>query len=195
MQAAQEIQEAARGVVEENRRLRAEVEEKRRSMSDTDELNAEVEENRRLRAEVAELRAEVERLRREKKKESERVRQRVVPVCANGSRGTQCKNLDLSTPDTDNTQPLSTPFTTRSSATQPNDPSPPAPLQASSTSMTDKLDLPPDRSSCAFAVAVLSGMRADVSPEDLKAELGCRGDVEECSVDNGTLFGAVDRYS
>ncbi len=51
-----------------------------------------------------------------------------------------------------------------------------------------------DTTSCAFAIDVITRMRADVSAEDVKAELGCGNDVE-CKIDNSTFFAIMDRYT
>ena len=61
--------------------------------------------------------------------------------------------------------------------------------------LREELNSTDDTSSCAFAVAILTSMRADVSAEDVKADLGCSTDFERCKVDNKRLFGAVDRYT
>lgn len=51
-----------------------------------------------------------------------------------------------------------------------------------------------DTTSCTFAVEVITSMRADVSAEDVKAELGC-GKGVECNIDNSTFFSIMDRYT
>ena len=51
-----------------------------------------------------------------------------------------------------------------------------------------------DTSSCTFAANVITSMRADISPEEVKAELGCGNNVE-CKVDNAAFFTAMDRYT
>ena len=60
---------------------------------------------------------------------------------------------------------------------------------------TEELDMSNDRSSCAFAVSVLTSMRADITAEDVQAELGCNTEFDRCSVDNSKLFVAVDRFT
>ena len=54
-----------------------------------------------------------------------------------------------------------------------------------------------DTSSCEYAAHIITSMRADVSPDDVRLELGCdssqRGDT--CKVDNSRLFQAMDRYA
>lgn len=61
-------------------------------------------------------------------------------------------------------------------------------------------DLPfgDDTSSCEYAAHIITSMRADVSTDDVRADLGCGSDVKEwrkCKVDNSKLFVAVDRYA
>lgn len=61
-------------------------------------------------------------------------------------------------------------------------------------------DLPfgDDTSSCEYAAHIITSMRADVSSEDVRADLGCGSDVKEwrkCTVGNSKLFTAVDRYT
>lgn len=51
-----------------------------------------------------------------------------------------------------------------------------------------------DTSSCTFAANIITSMRADVSVEDVKFELGC-GKNAECKVDNSTFFTAMDRFT
>lgn len=50
-------------------------------------------------------------------------------------------------------------------------------------------------SSCIFAANIITSMRADVSAEDVKAELGCDNQVADCTVDNTRFFTAMDRYT
>ena len=64
-----------------------------------------------------------------------------------------------------------------------------------SPTLREELDSTDDSSSCAFAVAILTSMRADVSAEEIKADLGCATDFEKCKIDNKLLFGAVDKYT
>ena len=59
----------------------------------------------------------------------------------------------------------------------------------------EELDMSNDRSSCAFAVSVLTSMRADITAEDVQAELGYNTEFDRCSVDNSKLFIAVDRFT
>lgn len=55
-----------------------------------------------------------------------------------------------------------------------------------------------DTSSCEYAAHIITSMRADVSTEDIRADLGCGPHVEEwrkCKVNNAKLFVAMDRYT
>jgi hypothetical protein len=55
-----------------------------------------------------------------------------------------------------------------------------------------------DTSSCEYAAQMLTLMRADVSTEDIRADLGCGPHVEDwgkCTVNNAKLFSAMDRYT
>ena len=63
------------------------------------------------------------------------------------------------------------------------------------SAMSEGLSEDNDRSSCAFAVEVLTNMRAGVAVEDVRADLGCTSDFDKCSVKHSTLFSAVDRYT
>lgn len=61
-------------------------------------------------------------------------------------------------------------------------------------------DSPPfgdDTSSCEYAAAIITSMR-DVSADEVRADLGCPNDVREwrsCKVDNSRLFATLDRYT
>ena len=63
------------------------------------------------------------------------------------------------------------------------------------STMNEGLSEDNDRSSCAFAVEVLTNMRAGVTVEDVRADLGCTSDFDKCSIKHSTLFNAVDRYT
>lgn len=55
-----------------------------------------------------------------------------------------------------------------------------------------------DTSSCEYAAHIITSMRADVSTDDVGAELGCGKNVKEwrdCKVDNARFFAAVDQYT
>ena len=55
-----------------------------------------------------------------------------------------------------------------------------------------------DSSSCEYAAHIITSMRADISTDDVRADLGCGNnpnDWRKCKIDNSTLFNAVDRYA
>lgn len=73
-----------------------------------------------------------------------------------------------------------------------------ASAQGSCNRLSDDLPFGDDTSSCEYAALIITSMRADVSTEDVRADLGCASDVKEwrrCKVDNSKLFTAVDRYA
>ena len=62
----------------------------------------------------------------------------------------------------------------------------------------DQMVLGDDTSSCEYAAHIITSMRADITTDDVRADLGCGGDVREwrkCKVDNSKLFVAMDRYT
>ena len=63
-----------------------------------------------------------------------------------------------------------------------------------SPDLSAEISLGNDTSSCTFAASIIATMRADVSAEDVKADLGCGKDAE-CKIDNATFFTAMDRYT
>lgn len=70
--------------------------------------------------------------------------------------------------------------------------------QGSCNRSSDDLLFGDDTSSCEYAAHIITSMRADVSTEDVRADIGCGSDVNEwrrCKVDNSKLFNAVDRYT
>ena len=59
-------------------------------------------------------------------------------------------------------------------------------------------DLSTDTSSCEYAAQIITSMRADVTPDDVRADLECNESIEEwkeCKVNNAKLFVAMDRYT
>jgi len=79
---------------------------------------------------------------------------------------------------------------------KPKDPlTPPKGPKPVTSTLGSELNPSDDTTSCAFAVAVLTSMRSDVSAEEAQAELGCATDPDKCKVDNKRLFTAVDRYT
>lgn len=72
---------------------------------------------------------------------------------------------------------------------------PPKEPKSVTPALGSELNPSDDTTSCAFAVAVLTSMRSDVSAEEIQAELGCASDPDKCKVDNKRLFTAVDHYT
>lgn len=68
------------------------------------------------------------------------------------------------------------------------------------SSCAETMDSPPfghDTSSCEYAAAIITSMR-DVSADEVRAALGCPSDIREwrkCKVDNSRLFATLDRYT
>ena len=59
-------------------------------------------------------------------------------------------------------------------------------------------DLCTDTSSCEYAAHIITSMRADVTRDDVRADLECNERSEEwnnCKVNNAKLFVAMDRYT
>lgn len=55
-----------------------------------------------------------------------------------------------------------------------------------------------DTSSCEYAAHIITSMRADVNPDDVRADLECNesiGEWKKCKVNNAKLFVAMDRYT
>jgi hypothetical protein len=50
-------------------------------------------------------------------------------------------------------------------------------------------------SSCVDAANIIRTMRADVQPEELEADLGCRAPDQNCYVNNNVVFNMMDKYS
>lgn len=190
--ASVDIQLAARGVAEQNKRLRAE--------------------NGRLREEGEGLRLENERMRAR----LEANRQERVKALSGGGYGdglSSCGTEDAE-PEASSASQLQYP-TMRQVAepstsiieggeiynaqqltpTQPDSRS----AEVSCTRQNgEMMVLGDDTSSCEYAAHIITSMRADVSTDDVRADLGCGGDVGEwrkCTVNNSKLFVAVDRYT
>jgi len=63
---------------------------------------------------------------------------------------------------------------------------------------SEELAFGDDTSSCEYAAHIITSMRADISTDDMRADLGCGNDIKEwrkCKVNNSKLFVAVDRYT
>ena len=59
-------------------------------------------------------------------------------------------------------------------------------------------DLSTDTSSCEYAAQIITSMRADITPDDVRADLECNesiGEWKRCKVNNAKLFIAMDRYT
>ena len=55
-----------------------------------------------------------------------------------------------------------------------------------------------DTSSCEYAAQIITSMRADITTDDVRADLGCGSGIEaweKCKVKNSKLFVAMDRYT
>ena len=62
----------------------------------------------------------------------------------------------------------------------------------------DYTDSSTDTSSCEYAAQIITSMRADVTPDDVRADLECNesiGEWKKCKVNNAKLFVAMDRYT
>lgn len=185
VKASVDIQHAARGVAEENKRLR--------------------EDNARLREEGEKLRGENERIRaildRNQRGHAEDATG-VEYVPGASSHGTEDAGSETPSQLQDsverqveepNTTTEGEEICTRLTQTQPE-----LPLEVSYTSQNDEMVLGDDTSSCEYAAHIITSMRADISTDDVRADLGCGGDSREwwkCKVDNSKLFVAVDRYA
>ena len=65
-------------------------------------------------------------------------------------------------------------------------------------SRTYQADLSTDTSSCEYAAQIITSMRADVTTDDVRANLGCGEGIEDwkrCKVNNAKLFVAMDLYT
>lgn len=183
-----DIQLAARGVALENTRLR--------------------DENERLRVEGEKWREENERLRAGilHGKQPQRGREEVVigSTDATWAPSHAIENMEPEGPfrlqdSTD--QQIQEPSTTiTSNEIYAKDiQMPPRSLpKVSCVNKSNEIVLGDDTSSCEYAAHIITSMRADIGTDDVRADLGCGGDVGEwrkCKVDNSKLFVAVDRYA
>ena len=63
---------------------------------------------------------------------------------------------------------------------------------------TYQADFSTDTSSCEYAAQIITSMRADVTTDDVRANLGCGEGIEDwkrCKVNNAKLFVAMDLYT
>lgn len=183
--ASVDIQLAARGVAEENKRLR--------------------EENGMLREEGRRLKKENERMRA--------ILEGNQPGIMEASAGGKCvarlssqgtENIEPEAPsrlhDSTDRQMEETTTTTEVEGiyTQLTPTQPEQPPESPYISQNSEMVLGDDTSSCEYAAHIITSMRADISTDDVRADLGCGGDIREwrkCKVDNSKLFVAVDRYT
>ena len=178
-----DIQLAARGVAEENQRLR--------------------EENGRLREEGEKLRGENERMRGILDRGDEQERAKASNGGEYVAAGASLHGVETVEPEdassrlqesTDRDVKESTPTTgSEEIYTQPK-----PPPEVSRVGQNVEMVLGDDTSSCEYAAHIITGMRADISADDVRADLGCGGDIREwrkCKVDNSKLFVAMDRYT
>ncbi|CAF9943205.1 MAG: hypothetical protein ALECFALPRED_010837 [Alectoria fallacina] len=185
VEASVDIQLAARKVAEENKRLR--------------------EENGRLRGEGKRLRGEMEKMRTivEANRpgmmggsaDGEHVAglssheiEDVEPEDKSQLQGSMDRQMEETTTTTGNEEIYADLTPTR----------PEQSPEVSYISRNDEMVLGDDTSSCEYAAHIITSMRADISTDDVRADLGCSGDVREwrkCKVDNSKLFVAMDRYT
>ncbi len=191
VKASVDIQRAARGVAEENKKLR--------------------EENGRLREEGKKLREDNERMRallegRKQQNRAEDTSGRGY-VAGASSLGLEVEVVEPSasasqlqeTTGCHAGEPTAAVAECEKIYTQPVTPTPAeVPPEVPYVGQNDEMVLGDDTSSCEYAAHIITSMRADISTDDVRADLGCGGDVREwrkCKVDNSKLFVAMDRYT
>ncbi|KAF6229416.1 hypothetical protein HO133_007532 [Letharia lupina] len=183
VRASVDIQLAARGVAEDNKRLK--------------------EENRRLKEEGEKLRRENERMRakldgnQQERAGASKGRKSVAGASSHGIQDAEAEAPSQLQDSTDRQQP-----TTGTEGEEIYTQLTPMPTETSSEvsyiGQNDQMVLGDDTSSCEYAAHIITSMRADISTDDVRADLGCGGDIREwrkCKVDNSKLFVAVDRYT
>lgn len=188
VKASVDIQLAARGVALENTRLK--------------------DENERLRVEGERLRGENQRLRAGLLDVKEQQTYDEATIGASevaGASALTVENVKVGGPSqvhdfADQRQVLEPTTMTKSNEIYTKDiQMPPGSLsKASSVEKSNEMVLGDDTSSCEYAAHIITSMRADISTDDIRADLGCGGDIGElrkCKVDNSKLFIAVDRYA
>ena len=190
VKASVDIQLAARGVALENKRLR--------------------DDNERLRVEGEKLRVENERLRTILLDGKQRQGRDEPSIVCTDATGTSSRTMGSVEPEGSSQLQDSTdlrqvrvqePTTTAKSEeiyTRPLQAPPESRPNLSCVGQSNEMVLGDDTSSCEYAAHIITSMRADVSTDDVRADLGCGGDVGEwrkCKVDNSKLFVAVDRYA
>ncbi|KAL8784139.1 MAG: hypothetical protein Q9195_009163 [Heterodermia aff. obscurata] len=206
VQVAKEIQEAARAVVEENKMLKAELESLRNQRSMSTKLNgggdlffSALGSGEHLKSHSSQL-GQYLRNTAPSIEESLWDKPRGAPVVDEGS--STIRNDDITVNEQNNPgKNIPNPVVTNGEfAAHHQELKRTFPNQMETniefpSSMSEGLSEENDTSSCAFAVEVLTNMRAGVTVEDVRADLGCTSDFDQCSVKHSTLFNAVDRYT
>ena len=182
LNASVDIQLAARGVAEENQRLR--------------------EENGRLREEGEKLRGENERMRGILDRGNERERTETstgaVYVAGASLHGIEIVKPEDASSQLQESTDREVERSTTTTGSEEIYTQPEASPEVSCIGQINEMVLGDDTSSCEYAAHIITSMRADISTDDVRADLGCVGDIREwrkCKVDNSKLFVAVDRYT
>ena len=185
IKASVDMQLAARGVAEENKRLR--------------------EENGRLREEGEMMRRENQRMRAILDGNQQRCAEPSFDEECNArtsSRGSEHANPEAPSQLHDSSDRQAVKSTTTIEGGELHTQLTPTQSRSSSrvsdVSQNNKMMLGDDTSSCEYAAHIITSMRADISTDDVRADLGCSDDFREwrkCKVDNSKLFVAVDRYT
>lgn len=223
MKVAQEIQDAAKAVIEENRQLRKVLDDLRRDNGGVTQIPG----VGRGSAKADELERSLKKagtwhgtgtssgLERESRTWNSNAALANIhavhpgPMSATSSSETSSLSpAGMNTSNESDSPPIISQHTNPASPTfsqhyHPNYPSeklkpplsPPKEPEPVTSALGSELNTSDDTTSCAFAVAVLTSMRSDVSAEEIQAELGCATDPSKCKVDNKRLFTAVDRYT
>ena len=206
VQVAKEIQEAARAVVEENKMLKAELESLRNQQGIYTKLNSSVDmpssalrlgeqanfNSSQLGQYLGNIAPAIE--------ESCRDKPRNAPVADENSRTIGNDDITVNEQHHPRKSIVNLAVSDGAFANHQEELKQISPNQVTNSTevfstMNERLSEDNDRSSCAFAVEVLTSMRAGVAVEDVRADLGCTSDFDMCSVMHSTLFNAVDRYT
>ena len=203
---AKEIQEAARAVVEENKMLKAELERLRNQQCMATKLNSSGDlplsalgSGEHGNFSASQL-GQCLRNTRPAFEESYRDKSRGAPIVEEGSGSIGNEDITVNTQHHPSKSMVNLAVPDGEIATHQ-----PEPKQIYPNQVVDSNEVGSavgggfgednDTSSCAFAVEVLTNMRAGVTVEDVRADLGCTSDFDRCSVKHSTLFNAVDRYT
>ena len=206
VQVAKEIQEAARAVVEENKMLKAELESLRNQQGISTELDSsrnlpfsalrsgehENFNSSQLGQHVRNTMPAIDESRRDKSRgalavdrNSSTIGNDDMTVNEQPHLGKNIVNLAVSDGELANHQPELNQISPNQVTNRTE----------GCSAMIEGFSEDNDRSSCAFAVEVLTSMRAGIAVEDVRADLGCTSDFDKCSVKHSTLFSTVDRYT